>query len=97
MHLVPTDQLANVLKFSTHLSSSHFKTTCKSVAESIEYSSNNNSTYISLVKSINDENEDETTVSPNCTVTKVDSPVAKSKAYEKNVGLKKEQQLKIYK
>ena len=64
----------------------HSKTTSTSVVESIEYASNSNSSYISLVESINDENEDETTVNPNYTATKVDSPVAKSKTYEENVG-----------
>ena len=60
---------------------SRSKATSTSVVKSIDYTSNSNSSYISLVESIMDENEDETTVSPNCTVTKVDSPVAKSKAY----------------
>ena len=40
-----------------------------------------------MVESINDENDEETIVNPHCdTVTKVDSPVAKLKAYEENVG-----------
>ena len=60
------------------------KTTSVSVVESIEYESNSYSSYISLVESINDE---ENIVNPNCdTVPKVDSPVINLKAYEKNVG-----------
>ena len=55
---------------------SHSKTTCTSVVESIEYTSN-----------IINENEDETAVNQNCeTVLKADSSVAKSKTYEENVG-----------
>ena len=74
MHLVPIDP-------------SHSKTTSTAVSESIEYASYSNSSYISMVESINDENDEETEVYPNCdTVPKVDSPVAKLKAYKENVG-----------
>ena len=40
-----------------------------------------------VVESINDENDQENIVNPNCnTVPKVVSPVAKLKEYEENVG-----------
>ena len=45
---------------------SHSKTTSTSFVEFIEYASNSNSSYKSLVASINDENGDENTVSLNC-------------------------------
>ena len=72
----PIDKSLKVLNSSLP---SHSKTTSTAVVESIEYAANCNSSYISMVESINDE---ETPVCPNCdSVPKVDSTVANSKAY----------------
>ena len=63
------------------------KTISVSVVESIEYASNINSSYISLVESINDENDEETIVNPNFdSVPKVNSPVTKLEEHEKIIG-----------